>query len=573
MTKTLTVTNERVDDIPLLLVQLERMRVQQLLERHFPTHGNWQGLSLGWVAVIWLSYILSQADHRLSYVEAWADKRLETLSICTGQSLRTKDFSDDRLEAVLRYLSDDESWRRFETELGGSLLRVYDLNPERVRLDSTTASGYFGVTEEGLFQWGHSKDHRPDLAQVKLMLSTLDPLGMPIATEVLAGNKADDPLYLPAIADVRETLNQRGLLYIGDCKMAAVATRGQIEAGDDYYLCPLSATQLSNRELESYLEPVWTETQELTSVDYAYANGKSQEIAVGYERSKQCTTNVNGHELTWTERRLVVRSLAAAAAAEKSLRTRLSKAQIALAELGQPRRGKKKFDNLYSLIDAAEQIIESYRVQGLLHLDYQVITQPRLKRGYRDRPTRIIKESDYQLKVTLDEDLLNKKISLFGWRVYVTNHPQQHLSLADVVRTYRDEYLMERGFGRFKGKPLSLTPMYLQREDHIKGLIRLLSIGLRVLTLLEFQVRRHLAIQQQKLSGLYAGNPKRATNRPTAEQLLAAFKEITLLTIVGVSQIYVHLNPLSPLQQQILALLEMPVEIYTQLAAEPDAPP
>lgn len=150
---------------------------------------------------------------------------------------------------------------------------------------------------------------------------------------------------------------------------------------------------------------------------------------------------------------------------------------------------------------------------------------------------------------------------------------QQHLSLADVVRTYRDEYLMERGFGRFKGKPLSLTPMYLQREDHIKGLIRLLSIGLRVLTLLEFQVRRHLAIQQQKLSGLYAGNPKRATNRPTAEQLLAAFKEITLLTIVGVSQIYVHLNPLSPLQQQILALLEMPVEIYTQLAAEPDAPP
>ena len=49
---------------------------------------------------------------------------------------------------------------------------LYDIKPERVRLDSTTASSYCGVNTEGLFQWGHSKDHRPDLAQVKIMLST-----------------------------------------------------------------------------------------------------------------------------------------------------------------------------------------------------------------------------------------------------------------------------------------------------------------------------------------------------------------------------------------------------------------
>jgi transposase len=175
MNKALTVTNERVDDIPLLLAQLERMGIQQLLDQHFPTHGNWQGLSLGWVAVVWLSYILSQADHRLSHVQPWIQKRLETLRVCTGQPLRALDFSDDRLEAVLRYLNQDESWQQLEQELGGSLLRVYELKPERVRLDSTTASGYCGVSEEGLFQWGHSKDHRPDLAQVKVMLSTLDP--------------------------------------------------------------------------------------------------------------------------------------------------------------------------------------------------------------------------------------------------------------------------------------------------------------------------------------------------------------------------------------------------------------
>lgn len=46
---------------------------------------------------------------------------------------------------------------------------------------------------------GHSKDHRPDLAQVKIMLATLDPLGWTEATQVVEGNKADDPLYEPII--------------------------------------------------------------------------------------------------------------------------------------------------------------------------------------------------------------------------------------------------------------------------------------------------------------------------------------------------------------------------------------
>lgn len=66
------ITKERVDDIPILLTQIERMGVQSLIDKHFPRHGNWQGVSLGNVAVIWLAHILSQADHRLNHVQAWA---------------------------------------------------------------------------------------------------------------------------------------------------------------------------------------------------------------------------------------------------------------------------------------------------------------------------------------------------------------------------------------------------------------------------------------------------------------------------------------------------------------------
>jgi transposase len=144
------------------------------------------------------------------------------------------------LAAVLEALSVDDRWAAFEGALTPQLLRVYDLQPERVRLDSTTASGSWTVTEDGLFQLGHSTDHRPDLPQVQVMVLALDPLGLPVATDVVPGQRADDPLYIPAITRVRQSLGRRGLLYVGDGKMGALATRAFIQADGDDSWCPLS---------------------------------------------------------------------------------------------------------------------------------------------------------------------------------------------------------------------------------------------------------------------------------------------------------------------------------------------
>src|SRR6266705_3486999 len=125
MAEKLTIISERVDDIPLWLAQLERMGIQPLLDEHFPTHGTWVGLSLGWVTVSWLTHILSQADHRLNHVEPWAEQRLHTLRGCTGQRVHPLDVGDDRLAEVLEALRDDDRWAAFEGALNRQLLRVY----------------------------------------------------------------------------------------------------------------------------------------------------------------------------------------------------------------------------------------------------------------------------------------------------------------------------------------------------------------------------------------------------------------------------------------------------------------
>lgn len=97
-------------------------------------------------------------------------------------------------------------------------------------------------------------------------------------------------------------------------------------------------------------------------------------------------------------------------------------------------------------------------------------------------------------------------------------------------------------------------------------------MGKRVLTLLEFQVRRNLEQNKEKLTGLYIGNRKRETARPTAEILLAAFKEITLFLVEVKNEVYAHLTALSPLQQRILVLLGFSTTIYTQLGSQSFTP-
>ena len=573
MSGELTITTEQVDDFPVLIAQTERMGVPELLDRNFAVHGNWQGLSLGWIGTTWLGHILSVGDHRLNHVQPWVEKNPLTVQRSIRQAVTGLDFTDDRLESVLDALSDDVGWAAFETELNQRTLRVYDLKAEVVRVDSSTASGYVSVTEDGLFQFGHSKDHRPDLPQVKVVQSVLDPLGMPVATQVVSGEKADDPLYIPAIRQVRKGLGKRGLLYVGDSKLMSLGNRAYIQAGDDYYLGPFSKVQIPDEDLEDHLRPVWSGEQALTPVYRTNAQGEEEEIAEGFEREERLTATVNEEEIVWIERHLFVRSFMVAKASETALRERLNQAQAALEALNERKQGKRHFLEIEPLRQAAEEIVCQYRVEGLLSLSFTEQVQERNVRPYGDRPAEVRIEREVTLGVSRNETAIEQAGAHFGWRVYGTNHSTKHLPLPKAVLAYRNEYLVERGFARLKGRTLSLTPMYLKDDDRVTGLIRLLSIGLRVLTLLEFVIQRRLAESQEKLAGLYAGNPKRTTVTPRAETLLEAFKSIYLNTVTIREQIHLHITPLSDLQLKILSLLGFSPDIYSRLAANSQKPP
>src|SRR5262249_6700236 len=154
----------------------------------------------------------------------------------------------------------------------------------------------------------------------------------------------------------------------------------------------------------------------------------------------------------------------------------------------------------------------------------------------------------------------------FGWKVFVTNAGPKRLSLRDAVLGYRNEYRVERIFHRLKSH-VHIAPLFVKLNEHIEGLTYLLTLGVRVLTVTEFVLRRSLEQDQVKLSGLHPENKQKLTDKPTAERILQAFADIALTIIKHAAgeDILCRLTPLSGLQEDILQRLGLGAALYGQL--------
>src|SRR5205823_9733470 len=165
----LVIITERVDDVALLIGQMVKMGLPEVLDRHIPRHWTPRGLSWGWTAAIWLAYIVTEGDHRNVSVETYLKGMQHTLSHLTAQVIEPLDFSDDRLSHLLKHLSKPAYWHAIERNLNERSIEMYDLAQDVIRCDATTVSGTHEVTEGGLVQLGHSKDD-PTRPQIPVMM-------------------------------------------------------------------------------------------------------------------------------------------------------------------------------------------------------------------------------------------------------------------------------------------------------------------------------------------------------------------------------------------------------------------
>jgi transposase len=571
----LVMITERVDDVALLIGQMVKRGLPEVLERHIPRHGTQRGLSWGWTAVIWLAYIVTEGDHRKVSVETYIKGMHHTLRHLTAQVIEPLDFSDDRLSHLLKHLSKPAYWHPIEHDLNARSIAVYDLSQDVIRCDATTVSGAHEVIAGGLLQFGHSKDD-PTRPQIKVMLGSLDPLGMPLATDVLSGERADDGLYIPIIERIRSGLHKTGLLFVGDCKMSALDTRASLARHQDWYLSPLPLTGATAEAMDAWITAGVTkrEAGELVRIWRTTDRGHEVLAAEGYEFERTCDAPGGAVDAAaWHERVMVVRSPMHADQQAAGLEKRLCHAETKLATLTPPRgRGKRQITAEATLMEAIALVLQEHRVDGLLSVAWEKQVEQTTQyvgrgRGSLNRAKRVIEKTRSHItQIARQADKIAALRQRFGWKAFVTKAGPKRLSLQDAVLCYRHAYRVERIFHRLKSR-VQIAPLFVKLNEQIEGLTYLLTLGVRVLTVTEFVLRRSLEQTQASLPGLHPENKQKVTDKPTAERILKAFADVSLTIIKHATgeEIFRRLTPLSKLQEDILQRLGLGATLYAQL--------
>jgi transposase len=203
------------------------------------------------------------------------------------------------------------------------------------------------------------------------------------------------------------------------------------------------------------------------------------------------------------------------------------------------------------LQQAIQRILERYRVQDLLTVEWAAETTTVTRSQGRGRPgagrkTATETQVRYVIrKAQRNQAAITAHCHRLGWRVQATNARLAQLSLAQAIVRYRGGWVLERDFRLVKDLPLGLSPLFVWKDDQIKGLTRLLTIALRLLTLIESQVRQGLQQEGKRLAGLYRGQARRETDRPTGQRIQQAFAraQITLTRIAHATPTAWHLTP------------------------------
>jgi transposase len=309
---------------------------------------------------------------------------------------------------------------------------------------------------------------------------------MPLSTDVLSGERADDGLYLAAIERLRTGLKTTGLLFVGDCKMRALETRASLARHHDFSLSPLPLTGATAEAMDAWISAGVTQGEAGEFAQIFRTNDRGHEVlaAEAYECARCC--GAQGSQEGWTERVVMGRSPRHAHHQAAGLDKRLTHAETALAALTPPRgRGKRQSTDEATRVEAIALVLKDPRVEGLLRMAWEKQSERHPQsvgrgRGSVRRPTRGIKTTRSHItRIARQEDNIAALRPRCGWKAFGTKAGHKRRSLQEAVWCSRNAYRVERVFNRLKSR-VPIAPLFVKRNDHIEGLTSLLTLGVRV---------------------------------------------------------------------------------------------
>ncbi|MHB8901793.1 MAG: IS1634 family transposase, partial [Thermoguttaceae bacterium] len=465
-----TLRSATIGALPILNQLLDRMHLEEFLRDALPKEDRRLTLSSAKALLILLRNLLVSREPIYGLGE-WAVRYAPELLGLDEKEVQR--LNDDRVGRALDKL--------FAADVASLVLRVaahvvkeFGLRLDELHNDSTTVSfygAYLDAAMEGhafgrptlAITFGHSKDHRPDLKQLLLILTVTADGGVPLHFRAQSGNVTDDVTHRDTWDLLCQLTGRRDFLYVADSKLATRENMAYLHQRQGRFVTVLPRTRSEDAVFRALVaagqvawQPLWQKTDE------------DGQVLDSYSVSAQAMTSEEGYRLVWyhSQRK-----------AEQDALTRSARLQRAVKELAalqeKLRSPRTRYRQEGKVAEAVAVILASCNVGPWLVTEIQHNDVETFRQAHRGRPT---PETQYIRSVTtrfdvtwsIDHLRMAEEARTDGVFPLITNVTE--LSDLELLKTYKRQPTIEKRFSQLK-TDFEVAPVYLKAVHRIQGLL------------------------------------------------------------------------------------------------------
>jgi transposase len=556
-----TLRTERLGPLPLVTHVLDRLGLEPLLDTHVPTEDRRSGVSHARALGVLLRSIIVEREPIYRQQETVRTFAPAMYGLAPEEVAR---LGDDRIGRALDHLFGADR-AALLTAVVVAVGQRFGVRLAQLHNDSTTirfCGQYRAATGRRLrgrrapwITYGHSKDRRPDLKQLLVVLTTSADGGVPVQFRCADGQTNDSQTHLETWEALRAVAGRADFLYVADSKLCTRENMDYLDRRGGRFVTVLPRSRLEDKEFRQWLqthEPPW---------EKVWDRPNPRRRRGPRDRWYVCRAALPSREawpVTWVWSTLLMLRQ------EQSRRERLAAASEALRDLQDRLRSPKTRLRAAGEIDRrVEEILEQYTVGRYLHVRRTVREEQRFRQWRRGRPGpqttyRKLTRRRWDLGWRLDDAALAYDRKSDGMYPLLTN--DRTLTPAQVLEAHKGQPTIEKRFAQIKTVH-EITPVFLKNEGRIEALFTVYFLGLLVQALIERELR--LAMQRHQIAELPLYPEQRRSTHPTTEQVLRLFSLVERHVLLRDGQlVQLFDGELTDLQRQVLALLGVPEHAF-----------
>lgn len=535
-----TYSSKNLDHLGIVSVICDEIKLVQTIDFLVPSHPKALLTNGECIKLMVLNGLGFTSKPLYLEAEFFKNRPLERL---LGREVDIKEISDDRLGRCLD--------RCFEANCNQLFASVSTKATDRFGVEkrfrhldtsSFTVHGEYEDEEGiGLIQYGHSKDHRPDLKQFMLSLVCSQDGDVPLLAETIAGNTSDKTHFHDILKAMKDQIKESNdpCCFVVDSAMYVGKTIAEIS------------------EVIKWISRVPERIVAAKKLTQEIEKSNMDDVGDGYFIKEVCS-NYAKVKQRW----LLVYSEQAFKREKHTLDRNITKEEKAIAKALKTIESKS-FSCANDARNALKEMEKSFKYHCYKEKE---VTEKNTKKG-KGRPKKgeEIKKT-YKIKGDIEKNKSNIEAALQskGKFIVATNELDDKVfSNTDILENYKNQQCVERGF-RFLKNPSFLTPsIYLKKEERIVALSMVMCLCLLVYTL----AQRFLRLNLKKKNETVPNAAGKQTQKITMRRVFEMFEGVHLLIIQVGDKVIEKILNLTPSRILILEKLGPPfLQVYDRAA-------